>query len=220
MEFFKKLLSRDESQKKEWFPMTLPISEAVLNAAIAKMLSTEAASGQRLKQLVVHVHEGFMDLEGSAATQIGIVNFRASFEIETFELSSRKQEVVLVRRGTVETSIEGFVKRAALYVVEAVLAALFGKTVLDLGLKGREGVKVEGDRIIIDLSRMGLQDKLIEAVKQQAGDRFGLFGGPLGSLGEILVDGVTDNLLKKIELTGVECKAGKLIILMDKINQN
>lgn len=216
MEFLKKLLSRDESQPTEWLPMTLPISEAVLNAAIEKALSTEAVSGQRLKQLVVHVHEGFMDLEGSAATPIGIVNFRASFEIETFELSSRKQEVVLVRRGTVQTSAEGLVRRAALYVVEAVLATLFSKTVLELGLKGQEGVKVEGDRITIDLSKMGLQEKLVDAVKQKASEKFGEIGGKMGEVGGKIFDSVTANILAKVELANVECNVKKVTLKIKK----
>lgn len=146
-------------------PYQFTLSESKLNLAIKLALP----AGGDLKSVVLTLQPGFADAVLQINHKIGPIEVRLAFEIESFEISGTVQQVVLRRRGEVQAFAEGFLRQAVLAVVGGILSLVFGKTLLDLGLKNQEGVTVKGERVTVDLSRLGLQEKIKDALLERVG---------------------------------------------------
>ena len=80
---------------------------------------------------------------------------------------------------------------------------------LDLGLKNQEGVTVKGERVTVDLSRLGLQEKIKDALLARVGGSLSGWAGTVagGKALELMVDtlggmlAITSAVLQPQELT-------------------
>ena len=173
-------------------PYQFTLSESKLNLAIKLALP----AGGDLKSVVLTLQPGFADTVLQISHKVGQIEVRLAFEIESFEISGAVQQVVLRRRGEVQAFAEGFLRQAVLAVVQGILSLVFGKTLLDLGLKGQEGVTVNGERVTVDLSRLGLQAKIKEALLARVGDGLRASAGTWagGKALELMIDKLADQL--------------------------
>lgn len=198
------------SQKIPSLPYQFTLSESKLNLAIKLALPAEGD----LKSVVLTLQSGFADAVLQINHKMGPVEVRLAFEIESFEISGAAQQVVLRRRGEVQASAEGFLRQAVLVVVQSILSLVFGKTLLDLGLKGQEGVTINGERVTVDLSRLGLQEKIKDALLARMGDGLRASAGTWagGKALELMIDKLAD----KLAITTAVLQPQELVLTVDR----
>ena len=191
-------------------PYQFTLSESKLNLAIKLALPT----GGDLKSVVLTLQPGFADAVLQINHKIGPIEVRLAFEIESFEISGTVQQVVLRRRGEVQAVAEGFLRQAVLAVVGGILSLVFGKTLLDLGLKNQEGVTVNGERVTVDLSRLGLQEKIKDALLARVGGSLSGWAGTVagGKALELMMDKLAD----KLAITSAVFQPQELALTIDR----
>ena len=179
-------------------PFTIPLSHDIINQAISNALTEDGD----IKSLVLTFHDGWFSTQAKLKHQLGKADVKVDFEIQRFHIEQSAQVVELRLRGKVTTTAEGWLNKIALVVIEAILATIFGKTLLDLGLKGREGISFRDGLIRADLAKLSVKELLLAAVKERS--------GMLGALAQDLVNAGTEGAANRLAIIGAQCEEGKL----------
>lgn len=180
-------------------PISIPINQDTINAAIAKAISDE----NDVKEVTVTLREGWFETHSKLGTGLGDLNVTANFEIQSFVINANTQSIELRLKDKPEMNAENRLASVALRVVDGLLSALFGTSLLVRKLNAKDGVRVEDNVITIDLAKLGL----LGLLRESALNRGGMIGEGLLSWG---LASVSDRL----SVQGMNCHEGKISVLV------
>ncbi|PVE42859.1 hypothetical protein [Limnohabitans planktonicus] len=180
-------------------PISIPINQDTINAAIAKAISDE----NDVKEVTVTLRDAWFETYSKLGTGLGDLNVTANFEIQSFVINANTQSIELRLKDKPELNAENRLASVALRVVDGLLSALFGTSLLVRKLNAKDGVRVEGNVITIDLAKLGVLGLLRESAHNRG-----------GMIGEGLLSWGLASFSDRLSIQGMNCHEGKISVLL------
>lgn len=192
--------AKDAIERLKVSPGPITLSNEALNQAASKVFGDES----EIKSLILAMHDGWFQATAHIRHNLAEFDATVDFEIVRFEVNKHIQVIELRQKGVLETMAQGWSNQIAVYVVKTIISSLLKKNLLHWGLKGQDGISFAGDRITVDLAKVGAKDALFVAMAERVGEsaRYLL----------PLIQGGTNKISEYIAINGVECIDGALQI--------
>lgn len=144
------------------FPLQLAIPASLINQALAKAITDE----KQLKRLMLEFSPRFITLHLGVQLKYIAVQFKVKFALHSFEISRHKQAIVLRRVDDIELSSGGILSRGLLGLIKKIVHIFTGKTLIELGLKEVDLIRIEKDLLTLDFKEAQLFDRMKEALTE------------------------------------------------------
>ena len=188
-------------------PLSLPLTldEGLLNKLIDKLV---AESGGPIESLSLSFYEGGFKAKGRAIKMGATVNVEADFVLSKLEISAAQQVLVLQRTGELKVDGENWWSKIAVFVAQAIVAGILRESVMDRLVGNSAAIVVKDPEVCVDLGRLGVADKAIEAVAHKwLADN---------SMAKALLQDLTGQggqaLLKAVTITGATCTSAGVVL--------
>lgn len=156
-----------------------------------------------MKEVTVTLRDGWFETHSKLGTGLGELNVSANFEIQSFVINANTQSIELRLKDKPELNAENRLASVALRVVDGLLSALFGTSLLVRKLNAKDGVRVEGNVITIDLAKLGVLGLLRESAQNRG-----------GMIGEGLLSWGLASVSDRLSVQGMNCHEGKISVLV------
>lgn len=191
------------------FPLQLPIPATLINKALAKAIVDE----KQLKRLELEFSPRFITLHLGVQLRYKYVQFKVKFALDSFEISSQRQEVVLRRVDDIELSSGGFMSRFLFGFVKRIIQLVTGKTLIELGLKEVAIIQMKNDLLILNFKDAQIMERLKEALTEK-----------LSPIASTVVSTLITQLLlligKHFAITDLKSNSNGLVLKIIKLNPN
>lgn len=191
------------------FPLQLPIPATLINKALAKAIVDE----KQLKRLELEFSPRFITLHLGIQLRYLYVQFKVKFALDSFEISSQKQEVVLRRVDDIELSSGGFLSRFLFGFVKRIIQLVTGKTLIELGLKEVEIIQIKNDLLILNFKDAQIMERIKEALTEK-----------LSPIASTVVSTLITQLLlligKHFAITDLKSNSNGLVLKIIRLNPN
>lgn len=191
------------------FPLHLPIPASLINKALAKAIVDE----KQLKLLELEFSPRFITLHLGVQLRYKYVQFKVKFALDSFEISSQKQEVVLRRVDDIELSSGGFLSRFLFGFVKRIVQLVTGKTLIELGLKEVAIIQMKNDLLILNFKDAQIMERLKETLTEK-----------LSPIASTVVSTLISQLLlligKHFAITDLKSNSKGLVLQIIRLNPN
>ena len=191
------------------FPLQLPIPATLINKALAKAIVDE----KQLKRLELEFSPRFITLHLGIQLRYKYVQFKVKFALDSFEISSQRQEVVLRRVDDIELSSGGFLSRLLFGFVKRIIQLVTGKTLIELGLKEVEIIQIKNDLLILNFKDAQIMERIKETLTEK-----------LSPIASTVVSTLITQLLlligKHFAITDLKSNSNGLVLKIIKLNPN
>ena len=189
------------------FPLQLPIPAALINKALAKAIIDE----KQLKLLELEFSPRHITLHLGVQLRYIYVQFKVKFALDSFEISSQKQEVVLRRVDDIELSSGGGLSQFLFSLVKRIIQLATGKTLIELGLKEVDIIQIKNDLLILNFQEAQIMERLKEALTEK-----------LSPIASTVVSTLITQLLlligKHFAITDLKSNSNGLVLQIIKLN--
>lgn len=145
-------------------PLTLTLDESLLNTLLEKLVTDAGGPIQGLKLVF---YDGGFKARGQVIQNTVSANVEADFILEKLEISPAQQILVLRRCGELAIEGENWWSKIAVMVVEVIVSGLLRDSMMGRFVGNVDAIAVNDPEVAVDLGRLGMADKLIEAVVQK-----------------------------------------------------
>ena len=188
-------------------PLSLPLTldEGLLNKLLDKLV---AEAGGSIQSLSLSFYEGGFKAKGRAVKMGATVSVEADFVLSKLEISAAQQVLVLQRTGELTVDGENWWSKIAVFVAQAIVAGILRESVMDRLVGNSAAIVVNDPEVSVDLGRLGVADKAIEAIAQKwLADN---------SMAKALLQDLTGQgsqaLLKAVTITGATCTSAGVVL--------
>ena len=187
----------DTFRKKDT-SLQVPLDEALLNTLLAKLVSE---SGGPIQNLSLGFFDGGFKAK-ARIVQTGITStIDADFVLNKFEISPAQQVLVLHRSSALTIEGENWWSKIAVFVIQAIVSGILRDSMMGRFIGNTDAITVNDPEVSVNLGRLGIANKVIEAIVQKW-----FADNPLMKIMVIkLADKGGDALMHFVSITGAQC---------------